>query len=731
MNTEILFFTTPFTQLNTPYPATAYLKGFLNRQGIPSVQVDLGLEVILRLFSSAGLQQLFSGIDRRSKMSENSRRIVALQNEYIRTIDSAISFLQGKDQSLAHRISDRVFLPEASRFDQLDDLEWAFGTMGNRDQARHLITLYLEDLCDLIRETVDPYFGFSRYAEQLGRSASSFDELQAVLARPLSYIDELTIGVLEEQMRRYSPKIVAFSIPFPGNLYSTLRCAAWVKRTYPDLSVVAGGGFVSTELRSISDVRFFDYIDYLVFDDGEAPLLRLCHYLNGRIGKGELFQLAFRENGQVVRKETTKKPFPDLSDWAFPDYSGLPLDRYLSVVEMVNPMHRLWSDGRWNKLTLAHGCYWGKCSFCDGTLPYIRDYKPLKAADIADRMEFLIRQTGERGFHFVDEAAPPALLRELALEILRRKLSVEWWTNIRFEKSFTPDLCYLLRASGCIAVSGGLEVASDRLLKLINKGVTVSQVARVTEAFTSSGIMVHAYLMYGFPTETAQETIDSLEIVRQFFDNGLLQSAFWHRFALTAHSPVGRDPDRFRIRKIEESFAGFARNDLDFIDLEGCDSALYTEGLNRSLYNYMHGVGFDIPLQKWFEIPVPRTQIPPHYVERILGTDSRPIEKNRRLVWVGALPQVEEIVRQKKNKRQFLSEWHFHLLLDSHRFTVPLNWGRWFFDLLPELMPSGKNTYTYARFEQEYREAGFGLLEEGLATTPMWHFMRKNGLLLL
>ncbi|MFY8045607.1 MAG: B12-binding domain-containing radical SAM protein, partial [Chitinophagaceae bacterium] len=185
-----------------------------------------------------------------------------------------------------------------------------------------------------------------------------------------------------------------------------------------------------------------------------------------------------------------------------PDYSDLLLDQYISAIEVVNPMHSLWSDGRWNKLTMAHGCYWGKCTFCDISLDYIKIYEPVTASLLADRMEAMIAQTGQTGFHFVDEAAPPALMRALALEIIRRKMVVSWWANIRFEKSFTRDLCLLLKRSGCIAVSGGLEVASDRLLTLIQKGITVAQVARVSKSFTDAGIMVHAYLMYGFPTQT-------------------------------------------------------------------------------------------------------------------------------------------------------------------------------------------------------------------------------------
>jgi radical SAM superfamily enzyme YgiQ (UPF0313 family) len=229
-------------------------------------------------------------------------------------------------------------------------------------------------------------------------------------------------------------------------------------------------------------------------------------------------------------------------DTGIPTYDGLPLDRYVSLMEMLNPMHRLWSDGRWNKITLAHGCYWKKCSFCDVSLDYIGRYDPPRTDLIMQRIRALIEETGQTGFHLVDEAAPPSTMRSLAKRLIADKLSITWWGNIRFEKAFTPEHCRLLAEAGCVAVSGGLEVASDRLLKLMQKGVTVEQVARVTRAFTDAGIMVHAYLMYGFPTETAQDTIDALDRVRQLFAAGCIQSAYWHRFAATAHSPIGWAP---------------------------------------------------------------------------------------------------------------------------------------------------------------------------------------------
>lgn len=166
---------------------------------------------------------------------------------------------------------------------------------------------------------------------------------------------------------------------------------------------------------------------------------------------------------------------------------------------MLNPMHRLWSDGRWNKLTVAHGCYWKKCSFCDVSLDYISRYETVSASLLVDCIEQIISETGQTGFHFIDEAAPPKILKALAEELIRRQVVISWWGNIRFEKTFTPELAELLAQSGCIAMSGVLEVASDRLLNLMKKGVSVERVAQVTKGLSDAGILVHAYLMYGFP----------------------------------------------------------------------------------------------------------------------------------------------------------------------------------------------------------------------------------------
>lgn len=696
---KILLVSPPFTQLNTPYPATAYIKGFLNTLSIEAEQIDLGIETILALFSKKGLENLFAQVKANDieNYSFNAQRIFTLRESYIETIDSVIAFLQDKDSTLAHFICTRNFLPEASKFEQLEELEWAFGTMGIRDQARHIATLYLEDIGDFIVETVDAHFGFSRYAERLGIAASSFNEMYEELHAPESYITDLMLAIFKQKIETQQANLVCLSVPFPGNLFAALKCGQWLKKHHPSIKIAMGGGYPNTELRSLSDARVFEFLDFICLDDGEAPLMNLLSFLEGNIDTSMLKRTFTLINNEVIYCNGSLQADVKQAKVGTPDYGGLPLKKYLSVIQLTNPMHRLWSDGRWNKLTMAHGCYWGKCTFCDISLAYIKDYESASASIIVDRMETLVKATGERGFHFVDEAAPPALMKAVALEILRRNLVVSWWTNIRFEKSFTYDLCRLLAASGCIAVSGGLEVASDRLLKLIAKGVTIEQVAIVNENFNRAGVMVHAYLMYGFPTQTAQETIDSLEVVRQMFETGILQSAFWHRFAMTAHSPVGLHPEEFKVKKLNKTVGTFANNDLNHEDPTGTEHEKFSEGLRKSLYNYMHGICLDHPLQNWFSHKIPKTSLSPNLIVNYLN--NQPIfsvKPSHTVAWLGGFVTYN-------SKEQTLNittkKEYFELECSEQE-------GKWLAKILNNLKPQQGNKLTYKDLQADYEQQG-------------------------
>ncbi len=650
---RVLSLITPMTQLNTPYPSTAYLTGFLRSRGIDAAQEDIALGLVLELFSPGGLKAIRERVDTlpQRKRTPSITHFSEQFDRYLATVTPAIAFLQGRDPSMGFRIAGRNFLPEGPRFESLDvyidedggdPLAWAFGSLGVQDKARHLATLYLNDLADVLREAVDPRFEFVRYAESLARSQPTFEPLARALAAAPTLVDSTLENLTIFAVDRSRPTIVLLSVPFPGSVYAAFRMARAIKAHNPKIVTVLGGGWVNTELRELKEARVFDYFDYVTLDDGERPILALLEHLGYTAQNTQLdnapcaapapgiipIKLAKPENclvrtyarvDGVVRYFNTGEPDVPFAEVGTPTWDGLPLDRYLSLLDMLNPMHRLWSDGRWNKLTVAHGCYWKKCSFCDVSLDYIGRYDGAPAALLVDRIEEIIEETGQTGFHFVDEAAPPKALKSLADELQRRNRAISWWGNIRFEKSFTPELCNQLADSGCIAVSGGLEVASDRLLTLMKKGVSVDQVARVTRAFSDAGVLVHAYLMYGFPTQTVQDTVDALEYVRQLFAEGCIQSGFFHRFACTVHSPVGLNPAEYGIKLKALPPITFATNDVEFTDPTGVDHDSLGTALNKALYNYMHGIGLDEDVRSWFHGKVPKTTVARYRISKALS----------------------------------------------------------------------------------------------------------------
>jgi tRNA A37 methylthiotransferase MiaB len=628
LTTRVLSLISPMTQLNTPYPSTAYLTGFLRSRGIEAQQSDVALNLVLKLFSSAGLKDIRIASENKKTKHQSVTHFLEHFEKYSSTIDQTISFLQGRDSTLAHRINTRTFLPEGARFDSLnvyvgeeggsDPLAWAFGSLGAQDKARHLATLYLNDLSDVVRHGIDSHFEFVRYAESLAASQSSFSPLASALSAPLNLVDSTAVSLALEAVEQHQPTMVLISVPFPGSVYAAFRMAQAIKAKHADIKLVLGGGYVNTELRELAEPRVFEFFDFVTVDAGERPLLSLIDYLEGKRPKQQLVRTFVCEDKVKVNYIHFNEPDVPFAEVGTPTWVGLPIDKYLSLLDMLNPMHRLWSDGRWNKLTVAHGCYWKKCSFCDVSLDYISRYETATASELVNRIESIVKETGQTGFHFVDEAAPPKALKALAQEIKNRNVSISWWGNIRFEKTFDAKLCEELAASGCIAISGGLEVASDRLLKLMQKGVSVEQVARVTKSFTNAGILVHAYLMYGFPTQTVQDTVDSLEYVRQLFANDCIQSGYFHRFTCTVHSPVGKNPQDFGVTLVNRNVGTFANNDVSFIDPTGVDHDSLGVSLNKALYNFMHGIGLDQNVKNWFGPKVPKTTVRPDFIERAL-----------------------------------------------------------------------------------------------------------------
>jgi radical SAM superfamily enzyme YgiQ (UPF0313 family) len=625
----------PISDLNTPYAAMPRLAGWLRKLGHEVVPVDLSLELFLRVFSRAGLERVFAAIDPATLSTENLS-IYIHRHRYIAIIDEVVAFAQGRDLGLIQRIVRRDMIPEGPHFhaESSSTLRGAFGDFGNGDLARHLIAWMFGDLILLIR-TITPHMGMTSYAEKLGDTLPSFDNMDAELKRPPNEIERMMLEAAEDTLPA-DLDLVCLTCPFPGNLFGALAIGRWLGEHRPKARRALGGGYPTTELRDLQDPRVFDYVDTMSLDDGEVPLQQICARLEGR--DVPLVRTFTREHGRVVLHDGAGDT-PRFGDLPPPDYQGIDLTRYVHLLYRRNHVSRLQSEGTWLKLTAAHGCYWKKCTFCDIHLSYIGDYDPMSARELADQMDAMNRQTGLSSFHFTDEAAPPALLVGLSLELLRRGRTYQFWGNVRFDSYFTPDRCRLLAAAGMIAVSGGIEIASDDLLPKISKGITVPQVVRVLHALSSAGILTHAYLIYGFPGETPQDTVNSLEVIRQLMRAKALHSAFYHFFTLTKHAPITKQPALYGIQLKSSMFKGFSNYVIPYQTNVSPPIPAVFNRVQIAVQVFSRGEGLDTDVMSWFEPGmVPKPSVSRTLVADVLAAEPPAVRADARLCWLGGMP---------------------------------------------------------------------------------------------
>jgi hypothetical protein len=649
---RVLLVNPPINEPSGPYPAICYLAGFLETLGITADLSDASLTLLLRLFSRAGLNtlrgEIVAGVDAGTIIPDEAARVFLTHfDKYAGTVDTAIACLQGGDQGAIARANRPGYFPApidaAAAWAQTAScslqsyeallgglttaqrgrlalaprpLQFAFGTLGETDEARFRACGLIDDLIRVIRGTIDPDFKFQAYADRLPMDAATFGPIRARLEQAPGLVDRMIDDLADELWSTHRPGVLGLTVPFPGCLLGALRIARRFKASDPGVRTIIGGGWINTTLRDLTDPGIFDFVDFITLDDGERPLQCLLELFQGERTENQLLRTLVRRGGKVVQVNGTGERDVPFNRAGTPTCRGLPVRRYLALRSGVK-MRPGVGGHRWNKITLAHGCYWKKCAFCDTRLDYIGRYEPASLGVTLERIKRLKAETGESGFHFVDEAMPPALLRRLAERLIAEDLAISWWGNGRLDKYFEA-IAPLLAQSGCIAITGGLEAASDRLLTLMQKGVSLAQAARAMHALSRAGISVYAYLIYGFPTETAQETIDSLEYVRQLFEAGCLHSVAWHRFMLTAFSPVAADPARFSIRIRTKELNPFGNYVLEYDEPAGADHGQFKSGLETSADSYMAGLGWNRPVQTWFSQEVPAATLDPRFVRRII-----------------------------------------------------------------------------------------------------------------
>ena len=639
----------------------------------------------------------------------NLRRYISQKENWIEWIDFIIAVLCGGGaREKEHQFLYSPFAPRGSRMENYLAGLAENGREPTVDDMRFLCSFALADLSDYITVAFDPQFSLVRYAESLAVDTRTFADFEAQIDSPVmehfykpvleSLLTELPAASGGRAFRCSAdapaaslasltnvsslspvaacgaapiPKLevlICISIPFAGTFLPALYTARFLKEKLGSSAFVCiGGGFVNTELREARDPALAKYIDAISYDRGYGSYHDLLDSLvkPGNDNKVSLSGLT----GQSLYKLRLFTPQPDgsiqvtdplwqspdfekyeneITAKIIPDYSDIDFKIYPRMCDDANAMHRIWTDGAWIKAYLAHGCYWHRCAFCDTSLDYVCGYKPTDIEPLYNGLLKTAREKGVYGIHFVDEALPPVALKKFALLNARSGNPLYFWGNVRFEKTFTKDLAAFLSYCGLGGVSAGIESATGTGLESINKGTDISSITRACCAFKEAGILVHAYMIYGFWNDTPQTIIDSMETLRQFFEAGLLDSAFWHKFVLTRNSTVynqWQKEGNLSLVSSEEASSAFARNNLHFKGEEKFNK--YGAPLETALNCWMHGDRLDQHVQKWFDFQVPKPTVNRTFINNLIEEYE---EKNRQraaalnektvqnLWWLGGTP---------------------------------------------------------------------------------------------
>lgn len=632
----------PLVQLNSPYPSGAYLKSFFNKNGHNAVWHDLSVQLVHSIFSKNGLKKLFE-LSKENAMkiastaekngefatAKNLRRYIFQSDLWIEWIDFIMSTLCGKQNPSAHELCHRFILsPYTPRGNRMENYIENLDREPSINDTRNIASLALEDLADYISVAFDKSFSLVRYAESIAVNETSFSQIEEKLNSPILttfYTEVLEAAFSKTSITENEKTLVCISVPFAGTFTSALFTAKYLRKKYGEkIFICFGGGFINTELREFNDSSFFKYADAISYDRGYGSYKNFFDvFPDGKISEEKhIYKMRLFTKEKVIEPLLSSLEYEkfenEQTSLIVPDYSETDFSIYPRVADDENPMQRLWSDGAWMKAYLAHGCYWHKCAFCDVSLDYVASYRLVQIENLFHGLKSQSEKNGIHGIHFVDEAMPPAAMLKFSKLNLKHSASFSFWGNVRFEKIYSRDIAEFLSSGGLIGVSGGIEIATGTGLDSISKGTDLDSIVSACCAFKEAGILIHAYMIYGYFGETEQDTINSMETLRQLYAAGLLDSCFWHKFVLTRHSRIYSEWKE-GLHKNLNPFAPknsgvFAKNGLHFKDEE--KSAKFGNGLYAALQSWMHGENLNVPVEKWFEFKVPRPNVPKDLISK-------------------------------------------------------------------------------------------------------------------
>jgi hypothetical protein len=557
MNTirnEIVLLAPPFSASPNPYISLPTLMGWLNKEGIPSHFLDLARDLEEALLSPEAIIDAYNRSaetflalnDKTSLRPSEVMHIAGLQMLLIKM--AGVYELWKKE---GFRQADRKLLLEL-----VSAPHWPRSILKVFDTIECCSQYNLYSSQDLVRSGTDAFF----------------------------FTPALTDLILR-QVDGEKTLIVGIAVVFDQQVIPAMQCARIIKEHFPEIHVTLGGPFVTIHLRELRNQEFFQYVNSLILDEGEAPLVALhAALLEEEPRLDAVPNLVWcNEQGVVVRNKSA--PFVDLARIPAPDYQRCGLAKYPDATNM-----RL-------TVRLSKGCYWKRCAFCRVNLSICRNYCQPDAEVMYRTLCEVIDATGVTSYNFSDESCAPEILEQISEMLCREGRQIAWTFHTRIDRNrLTRRRVEKFRDAGCTGFTVGIETYNNRLLKLLNKGIDEEEIEFVLHDIRGI-VPVNAYMMLGIPTETEEEHRRSLEKIVQFKKDGLLAAFHYSLFQLTSGSLMWQRPHRYGIRKVDNpDGADLLPNTVAAFDCEGMSRL-------QAFHHYFSLMGRKIP-PKMHDMPV-------------------------------------------------------------------------------------------------------------------------------
>lgn len=339
------------------------------------------------------------------------------------------------------------------------------------------------------------------------------------------------------------PEFIGISIGDYSQLLAGLTLALQIRQVSGARLCIGGNLFGRYTDVLINNPEFFRrFADFVIYNEGEKPVVDLIRHLEGKLPVGQVPNLIhLTADGRIVTSD--EAPPLAIEKLDAPMFGDLPASQYF----LPSPIYNVQA---------SRSCYWRKCAFCTHHAGSRYAIKPV--AQMLAEIRALQESCGAYYVHFIDEAISPAYLRRLSEAILREGIELRFYLYARFEKGFDRELFQLASRAGLRMVQWGFEAASERVYRLMNKGPMADKNARrqVLEAAYESGVWNFLFLMFGFPTETLDEARETVDFMRD--NQSLVSHGSGSTFMLLGDSPMLKDLARYSIISVEKVRNGFS-----------------------------------------------------------------------------------------------------------------------------------------------------------------------------